>query len=75
MTQKPPLGVNPHWFFLRSRIKELNDAIDRFLNHIEKTEHIESQVEHYELIAKYAEEIKQLALTEAKLQAMDKKRE
>lgn len=67
MEIKPPLGVSPHWFVHRQRIRELNEAIGRFIGYIEANIHIEEHSERYEVIAAWAQEIESLALLEADL--------
>lgn len=64
---KPPLGVGPHWFVYRQRIEELNKAIARYLEYIEKNQHTKDLKQEYVLIATWAKEIQQLALLEADL--------
>ena len=64
---KPPIGVSPHWFVYRTRIEELNKAIGRYLEHIEKNHAITETKQDYELIAKWAKEIEALALIEARM--------
>ena len=65
MTNKPPLGVSPHWFVYRQRIRELNEAIARHIDYIEQNQHIQNHSAYYEVIAQWATEIKALALLEA----------
>lgn len=62
---KPPLGVSPHWFVHRKRIGELNEAIGRFLEHIDKIQNIQYTNQCYEAIAGWAREIEILASFEA----------
>ena len=64
---KPPLGVSPHWFVYRTRIKELNEAISRYLEYIEENQLIAETKQMYEQIAEWAKEIQALALLEARL--------
>lgn len=71
---KPPLGVCPHWFVYRHRIEELNKAISRYLEHIEKKQYIEELKQYYEAIADWAKEIQYLALLEADLHGAPKER-
>ena len=65
---KPPLGVKPHWFVYRERIVELNEAINRQLEHISAHHHEIDVRENYKLIAKWAKEIQHLASLEAELE-------
>ena len=65
---KPPLGVSPHWFIYPKRMTELNEAIGRFLAHIEQNRFCEKHMQHFEAIAEWADEIKNLALLEAELE-------
>lgn len=65
---KPPLGVCPHWFVYRQRIEELNKAISRYLEHIEKNQHIAELKQYYEAIADWAKEIQLLAEIEIKME-------
>jgi hypothetical protein len=67
MAIKPPLGVSPHWFAYPMRIKELHEAIGRFIEHIEKNRHIEDHSQHWKVIAQWASEMEMLALLEAEL--------
>lgn len=69
---KPPIGVGPHWFVYRKRIEELNEAIGRYLEHIEKNHHAIYTKQAYECIAEWAKEIEVLALLEADLNAPQK---
>ena len=69
---KPPLGVSPAWLVYPQRIKELHEAIGRYLDHIEKCRHTESNTKHYELIAKWSREIECLALILAEQEELEK---
>ena len=71
---KPPLGVSPHWLVYRQRIEDLNEAIARYLEHIEKKHHIQELKQEYEAIAMWAKEIQYLALLEADLYGTPKER-
>ena len=71
---KPPLGVSPHWFVYRQRIEELNRAIARYLEHIEKKQHTQELKQEYGAIAEWAKEIQHLALLEADLYDTPKER-
>lgn len=71
---KPPLGVSPHWFVYRQRIEELNKAIARYLEHIEKKQHTQELKQEYRAIAAWAKEIQHLALLEADLDNTPKER-
>ena len=71
---KPPIGVSPHWFVYRQRIDELNKAIARYLEHIEKKQHTAELKQEYEAIAEWAKEIQHLALLEADLNGTPKER-
>lgn len=71
---KPPLGVSPHWFVYWHRIEELNKAIERYLDHIEKKQHTQELKQYYESIAEWAKEIQHLALLEADLHGTPKER-
>ena len=71
---KPPIGVSPHWFVYRQRIDELNKAIARYLEHIEKKQHTAELKQEYEAIAEWAKEIQHLALLEADLCGTPKER-
>ena len=71
---KPPIGVSPHWFVYRQRIDELNKAIARYLEHIEKKQHTAELKQEYEAIAEWAKEIQHLALLEADLCVTPKER-
>jgi hypothetical protein len=73
MAIKPPLGVSPHWFTHPKRIKELHDAIGRYIEHIEENRHIEKHSQHYKAIAEWAREIEALALLEAELEEREGK--
>lgn len=68
MGNKPPLGVSPHWFVYRQRIKELNEAIGRYLEYIEVNQHIKNLNPYYKAIAQWAKEIKCLAVLEAEME-------
>lgn len=72
---KPPLGVSPHWFVYRQRIEELNKAIARYLEHIEKKQHTQKLNQEYKAIAEWAKEIQCLALLEAVLYGTPKERD
>lgn len=69
---KPPLGVSPHWFYHPKRIIELNEAIGRFLEHIEMNKHTERHDQHYRAIAMWAREMECLALLEAELEKRER---
>ena len=69
---KPPLGVSPHWFTLRKRMIELNEAIQRYLEYTERDYQPGYIEQKYNIIAKWAEELKTLALLEARLTEMNK---
>ena len=71
---KPPIGVSPHWFVYRQRIEELNGAITRYLEHIEKKQYTQDLKQEYEAIAEWAKEIQHLALLEADLYDTPKER-
>ena len=64
---KPPLGVGPHWFVYKNRIEELNEAIARFLEYINKHQHAITVGRYYEAIEGWAKEIEHLARLEADL--------
>lgn len=71
-TIKPPLGVSPHWFVYLKRMKELNEAIGRFLEYIDTTTmNTKGRADYYEAIAEWSVEITQLALLEVKLERME----
>ncbi|MEA4933084.1 MAG: hypothetical protein VB071_05775 [Lawsonibacter sp.] len=53
--EKPPLGVAPHWFLYRVRMRDLTEAISR-------------SGPYYEAIEKWSEELKTLAELESILQ-------
>jgi hypothetical protein len=67
-TIKPPLGVAPHWFVYNERMRELNEAVQRHLEHAAKYQAVEKQKERYQAIASWCDEIKALAMLEAKLE-------
>lgn len=58
---KPPLGVSPHWYIYNKRIKELGEAITRYSDFIMHYPVVQDEREYYELISKWATEIKMLA--------------
>lgn len=64
---KPPLGVSPHWWVHNRRIKELSEAITRYADFTGDHNHTLDVKAYYELMAKWATEIKLLAEAEAKL--------
>ena len=65
---KPPLGVYPHWFVYRQRIKELNEAIGRRIEYIEQHQHTKNHSAYFGVIALWAQEIEALALLEAEIE-------
>jgi hypothetical protein len=65
---KPPLGVSPHWFVYRQRIKELSDAIGRHIEYIEQHQHTKNHSAYYGAITQWAKEIEVLALLEAEIE-------
>ena len=73
MLTKPPLGVSPHWFVYRSRMKELNEAIARYLEYIENHCHIRDMAPYHKAVAIWSRELEQLALLEAEITDMEKK--
>lgn len=64
---KPPLGVCPHWFVYKKRMKELNEAIQRYLDHDEEDYKPGYAAQKYEAIASWAEELRTLASLESRL--------
>lgn len=70
-TNKPPLGVSPHWYVYLKRMKELNEAIGRFLEYIDTTMHTKGKADYYKAIAEWSAEITHLALLEAKVERME----
>lgn len=64
-----PLGVKQHDFEHTDRIQKLSEAISRYVCFFEG----DYRVECYELIAKWAEEIKMLAEMEISLLSKEKK--
>ena len=64
---KPPLGVSPHWFVLPKRMAELHDAIGRWLDYLTTHQTTEYAAQGYECVAQWAEELKSLAMLEARL--------
>ena len=69
---KPPLGVSPHWYIYNKRIKELCEAITRYSDFIMHYSDVQDEREYYELISKWATEIKMLAEIEIPLLTADK---
>lgn len=65
--KKVPLGVAPHWFVYNKRIKDLNEAIARYIDFSMENSLTSDTAQYYELISKWATEIKELAETEAEL--------
>lgn len=68
VTNKPPLGVSPHWFVYLKRIEELHEAIGRYIEYVHNTWHMECKADKYKAIAGWAKEIENLALLEAELE-------
>ena len=68
---KPPLGVSPHWYIHNKRIKELSEAITRYSDFIMLYQNIQDERHYYELIAKWATEIKMLSEMEIPLLTAD----
>ena len=68
---KPPLGVSPHWYIHNKRIKELSEAITRYSDFIMRYQNVQDERNYYELIAKWATEIKMLAEMEIPLLTAD----
>lgn len=64
---KPPIGVVPHWLVYEERMKNLNDAISRCLWYAAQNRATEPQAKLYTQISEWCEELKMLALLEAKL--------
>ena len=73
MDKKPPLGVSPHWFVYLQRIREINEAIGRYIEHIESNQHIEYLSPYYKAIALWAHEMESLALLESELFKAERK--
>lgn len=70
---KPPLGVSPHWYIYNKRIKELGEAITRYSDFIiMHYSDVQDEREYYELISKWATEIKMLVEIEIPLLTADK---
>lgn len=69
---KPPLGVSPHWYIYNKRIKELCDAITKYSDFIMHCPDVQDERKYYELISKWATEIKMLAEIEIPLLTADK---
>ena len=69
---KPPLGVSPHWYIYNKRIKELCEAITRYSDFIMHYSDVQDERKYYELISKWATEIKMLAEIEIPLLTADK---
>ena len=69
---KPPFGVSPHWYIYNKRIKELCEAITRYSDFIMHYPDVQDEREYYELISKWATEIKMLAEIEIPLLTADK---
>ena len=70
---KPPLGVSPAWFVYPQRIKELHAAMGRYIEHAEKCRFAKSNVNNYNIIAKWAREIECLALLTAKQEEIERR--
>ena len=71
--KKVPIGVSPHWFVYNQRIKDLNEAIGRYVDFAMENNLTVDTAEYYELIAKWANEIEFIANAEANLLRGDKK--
>ena len=69
---KPPLGVSPHWYIHNKRIKELSEAITRYSDFIMHYSNVQDGRKYYELISKWATEIKMHAEIEIPLLTADK---
>ena len=68
MSNKPPIGVSPSWFVYRQRMRELNEAIGRYIEYIEQNQHIKDISPYYKAIAQWSREIESLALLEADME-------
>lgn len=69
--KRPPIGVTPHWLVNLKRIEELNDAIRRLVEELNASCLSETDIKCYNLVAKYAEEVRTLAEMEARLTKLD----
>ena len=59
--QRPPLGVQPHWLLLHTRMEALVSAIGRYLAYVDETRNIKPHADYYEAIAGWALELRTLA--------------
>ena len=69
----PPIGVSPHWFVYNKRITELSEAITRYAKFTMEYNACRNSIYDYEIISKWAAEIKMLAEMEIPLLTADKK--
>lgn len=72
MRDKPPIGVGPHWYVYRARMKELSDAIGRYLDFIEKHSLCKEVISEYEAIESWASEIVALSRLEVEIMRIEK---
>ena len=63
---KPPIGIAPHWYVNNERMRELCECIHRYLGYA-RAKNGEARKETYTAIAEWCEELKTLALLEARL--------
>ena len=73
--EQPPIGAIPHWHKYHERIKELNGAITRYIEHLDKQSHSinTKDIETYELLHKWAFDLSELCKLEANLLRKDRK--
>ena len=69
----PPIGASPHGYVYMKRIKDLQEAIGRYVTHIEQMRDIEDPSECYALISRWAKEIEDLSLLQIKLVEAEKR--
>ena len=56
----PPVGVKPYWFSMNERIKELSDAISRYMEFLYYNLHVipdSRKEEYFKLIKEWNQEI------------------
>ena len=67
MAEKPPIGPNPHWFVYNDRMKQLSEAISKYIDYAGSCHGVEKK-QSYDAIAGWCEELKSLALLESRLE-------
>lgn len=72
--KQPPIGVEPHWCKYQQRIKELSEAISRYVSYLdEQSTGNTRDIEVYELLHRWAFDLSEICKLEAILLKKDRK--